>query len=223
MDKFFEIDTTIAKLYSKYGESFFDAEETSVFFDSLTTMAKAKFLFLVAYELQEMEQGIDVVMKFDEFLSRVQKEVFEDESESKMFNGLLCMARALSKQCVVPKTFEDLMKKAEQEVNKKDYFTLVVTYLLDAFSSIGECEEEDFGKNIMLRCIYDYETDYIYNILRSYLKPLNTVTKVPLDHTIAFADYDPRLINILATNLNNYLSINGVPSNNSIQVNLDYS
>lgn len=203
MAKFFEIDDIIVRMYAKYGHSFFDAEEVVVYYNSLDVKDKIKFLFLVAYELQEMDEGMETLLKFQEFSLAVDmSELSEDDA--RFYNALFCMAKALSKQCVIPKETKDLMEHASKQSDVKGYFELVVTNLLQCFEDMSECVEDDFGKNMILRCIYDYETDYIYNILRGYLSNFNNPTKSPLDHAIAFADYDPRLVGLFVSNLYNY-------------------
>lgn len=200
-----EIDAIVASLYTKYGNMFFESRETIEYFASLNSLDKAKFLFIVSYELQELKPGLQYLFMFDQFISQVEYLPVEDEN-FKLFDGLLKMSKALSKQAVVPNTVEELLDQALEESNPKEYISTAVFYLLAALDDISNLDESVFGNNVILKCIYDYETDVLYRILLNYTGPFDSANKKQLDHPLAFCDRTPDMVEKFSTALHNYMS-----------------
>lgn len=216
---FFDLDNAAVKLYEKHGESFFDSIEVKEYFDSLSDLEKSKFLLVIAYEMQEIEPGVENIFKFDTFCSELELNLKENKDIDIFTSSSFWLAKSLSRQSCVPKTLESLVEECKLSSDPKDTISNAVDFLLQSIDIIGSIEEEDFKGSIILRCIYDYETDYLYSILRNYLFPFNSYRKQIVDHPIAFADGDARSANILKNNLLKYFekinkdnSINGLPA-----------
>lgn len=223
---FFDLDNAAVNLYEKHGESFFDSIEVKEYFESLDDLEKAKFLLVVSYEMQEIEPGVEQIFKFDSLCYDFEKHIKESKDIDIFITSSFWLAKSLSRQACVPKTLDDLVEDCKLSSDARSFISNAVDFLLESIDIIGSIEEENFKGSIILRCIYDYETDYLYSILRSYLRPFNSYRKQIVDHPIAFADSDPRSKTILINNLIKYLnvvnkddSVNGLPKSS---VSLEY-
>ena len=195
---YYELDNTLDVLFKKYEYGIVDSEEFKEYFASLNYLSKSKMLLLMAYEIQDEELS-EVI--FNKFIS-VYNSVFEDTEsynpEDKEFCGNMCMAICLARQCLVPGDVKDLFVLANESPDPKAYIARAV---IECFRDLEKITEDNFGDNIIMRSIYDYETDYLYMKLMSYTKYKTPSEGRVLNHPIVFADSDDRVTDVLISEL----------------------
>ncbi len=198
---YYELDNTLDVLFKKYEYTIVDSEEFKEYFTSLNYLSKSKMLLLMAYEIQD-EKLSEII--FDKFMS-VYNSVFEDiksyNPEDAEFCGNMAMAVCLARQCLVPNYVEDLFFNAHESPDPKAYIERAVKSLIECFRDLEKITEDNFGDNIIMRSIYDYETDYLYAKLLNYTKYKTPSVGRVLNHPIVFADNDDRVSDVLISEL----------------------
>ena len=198
---YYELDNTLDVLFKKYEYGIVDSEEFKEYFASLNYLSKSKMLLLMAYEIQDEELS-EVI--FNKFIS-VYNSVFEDTEsynpEDKEFCGNMCMAICLARQCLVPGDVKDLFVLANESPDPKAYIARAVKSLIECFRDLEKITEDNFGDDIIMRSIYDYETDCLYMKLMSYTKYKTPSEGRVLNHPIVFADSDDRVTDVLISEL----------------------
>ena len=198
---YYELDNTLDVLFKKYEYGIVDSEEFKEYFASLDYLAKSKMLLLMAYEIQDEELSEVIFNKFISVYNSVLEDPGSYNPEDKEFCGNMSMAICLARQCLVPSDVKDLFVLANESSDPKAYITRAVKSLIECFRDLEKITEENFGDNIIMRSIYDYETDCLYIKLLSYTKYKTPSEGRVLNHPIVFADSDDRVTDVLISEL----------------------
>lgn len=188
----FDLEKKLLDLYTKFGDDTLVAEDTINYVKSMDEESKSKLMLLVAYEMQELDKGMTV---FRQFL-----ELFDSEFTDETNLAYSQLAKSIAIQTAIPNGYDDMMKKAIDAVDSREFLTIVIENFKYAFEQLSYVTEDKFGSNVIMQCIYDFETDKVYGLLLQMLRPMYTGVRNSVDHPISLSEWDDKSMSHVVSN-----------------------